>query len=49
MLQGDADPGCAEKASVFTPTPGGIGPITVAKVFENLVTLYNLTHRREEF
>jgi len=39
VLKGDADPACAEKARVFTPTPGGIGPITVAKLFENLLTL----------
>jgi methylenetetrahydrofolate dehydrogenase (NADP+)/methenyltetrahydrofolate cyclohydrolase len=39
---GDADPACAAKATIFTPTPGGIGPITVAKVFENLFTLHGL-------
>lgn len=38
-LAGDADPRCAEKAALFTPTPGGIGPITVAMVFKNLLTL----------
>ncbi len=38
-LAGDADPACAEKASLFTPVPGGIGPIAVAKVLENLLTL----------
>jgi methylenetetrahydrofolate dehydrogenase (NADP+)/methenyltetrahydrofolate cyclohydrolase len=42
VVRGDADPACAEKARVFTPTPGGIGPITVAKVFENLFTLTDL-------
>ncbi len=39
VLVGDADPACAEKASVFTPVPGGIGPITVAILLRNLVTL----------
>lgn len=39
VLKGDADPACAEKASVFTPVPGGIGPITVAVLLENLVEL----------
>jgi methylenetetrahydrofolate dehydrogenase (NADP+)/methenyltetrahydrofolate cyclohydrolase len=39
---GDASPECADKASVFTPTPGGVGPITVAKLFENLVALDDL-------
>lgn len=38
-LRGDADPRCAEKASVFTPVPGGIGPITVAILLRNLVIL----------
>ena|SRR3989338_3668634 len=38
-LAGDADPRCAEKASVFTPVPGGIGPITVAMLFKNLAEL----------
>lgn len=36
---GDADPACAEKASLFTPVPGGIGPMTVALLFKNLITL----------
>jgi methylenetetrahydrofolate dehydrogenase (NADP+)/methenyltetrahydrofolate cyclohydrolase len=34
---GDVDPLCAEKCNIFTPTPGGIGPITVALLFRNLV------------
>lgn len=38
-LSGDADPRCAEVASVFTPVPGGIGPIAVAMIFKNLFTL----------
>ncbi len=46
VLKGDADPACAEKARIFTPTPGGIGPITVAKVFENLLTLMELKEKR---
>ncbi len=36
---GDADPACAIKASLFTPVPGGIGPIAVAMLFKNLLTL----------
>jgi len=39
MLVGDAHPSCAEKATVFTPVPGGIGPITVAVLLRNLVVL----------
>ncbi len=38
-LSGDADPACAEVASVFTPVPGGIGPISVAMIFKNLFEL----------
>lgn len=35
-IKGDADPSCADIASVFTPVPGGIGPIAVAMIFKNL-------------
>ena len=38
-LAGDADPACAQVASVFTPVPGGIGPIAVAMIFKNLFDL----------
>jgi len=38
-LKGDADPACAAKCSMFTPVPGGVGPIAVACLFENAVTL----------
>lgn len=38
-LVGDADPACAAQASIFTPVPGGIGPIAVVKIFENLYAL----------
>lgn len=38
-VRGDADPACVEKASVFTPVPGGVGPIAVACIFKNLFDL----------
>jgi len=38
-LKGDAHPDCARKASLMTPVPGGIGPITVAILLRNLVRL----------
>ncbi len=38
-LKGDAHPDCTQKASLFTPVPGGIGPITVAVLLRNLVQL----------
>ncbi len=39
QVVGDADPSCVQKCSLFTPVPGGVGPITVAKIFENLQEL----------
>ncbi len=39
VLVGDADPKVAEKASLFTPVPGGIGPLTIAILFDNLLKL----------
>jgi methylenetetrahydrofolate dehydrogenase (NADP+)/methenyltetrahydrofolate cyclohydrolase len=44
-VSGDADPACAERASLFTPVPGGIGPITVVMIFKNLFEL-NKNHVR---
>ena len=38
-ILGDADPACAEIASVFTPVPGGVGPVAVAMIFRNLLEL----------
>jgi methylenetetrahydrofolate dehydrogenase (NADP+)/methenyltetrahydrofolate cyclohydrolase len=38
-IVGDIDPLCAEKSALFTPVPGGIGPLAVACLFENVVTL----------
>lgn len=35
-IVGDCHPNCAEKASLFSTTPGGIGPITVACLFAGL-------------
>jgi len=39
QMVGDADPACAQRASVFTPVPGGMGPIAVACLFRNVVSL----------
>ncbi|MBI2452982.1 MAG: hypothetical protein HYV55_02025 [Parcubacteria group bacterium] len=38
-IVGDAVPEVAEKCSLFTPVPGGIGPVTVAVLFQNLFAL----------
>jgi methylenetetrahydrofolate dehydrogenase (NADP+)/methenyltetrahydrofolate cyclohydrolase len=37
-LAGDVHPEVAELASLFTPVPGGIGPITVAVLLRNCIT-----------
>ncbi|MDO8561832.1 MAG: bifunctional 5,10-methylenetetrahydrofolate dehydrogenase/5,10-methenyltetrahydrofolate cyclohydrolase [bacterium] len=38
-IAGDADPACAQIAGVFTPVPGGVGPVAVAMIFKNLLEL----------
>jgi methylenetetrahydrofolate dehydrogenase (NADP+) / methenyltetrahydrofolate cyclohydrolase len=38
-LAGDVLSEVSKKASLFTPVPGGVGPITVAMLFKNLVLL----------
>ncbi|MEK7530363.1 MAG: bifunctional 5,10-methylenetetrahydrofolate dehydrogenase/5,10-methenyltetrahydrofolate cyclohydrolase [Patescibacteria group bacterium] len=40
---GDADPACAHKASLFTPVPGGVGPVAVTEIFANLFDLKSKT------
>jgi methylenetetrahydrofolate dehydrogenase (NADP+) / methenyltetrahydrofolate cyclohydrolase len=44
-LVGDADPAVAAKAALFTPVPGGIGPVTVAILLRNVLYLA-LEHRK---
>lgn len=34
--KGDFDPAVARKAGFFTPVPGGVGPVTIACLYENL-------------
>lgn len=36
-LAGDCDPSCKEAASIMTPVPGGVGPLTVACLFKNII------------
>lgn len=38
-IMGDMDPEIAKKASFFVPVPGGVGPLTVAMLFSNVVVL----------
>lgn len=37
---GDSAPDVGRKAGFITPVPGGVGPLTVAYLFENLLSLY---------
>jgi len=37
---GDVDPAAAERASLFTPVPGGTGPVTAAMLMRNTLALY---------
>ncbi len=39
-LVGDVDPTVAEVAGLFTPVPGGTGPVTNAMMLRNALTLY---------
>lgn len=39
VISGDISPDCLDKASLLSPVPGGVGPITVAVLFRNV--LYN--------
>ncbi len=41
-IEGDVAKEAYTKASYYTPVPGGIGPITIACLFKNLLTLIEL-------
>ena len=43
-IAGDAEASCADVASIFTPVPGGVGPIAVAMIFKNLFVLAEKSH-----
>ncbi len=43
-VMGDADPACAEAARIFTPVPGGVGPVAVSMIFKNLLELARQAH-----
>lgn len=43
LLCGDVDfEGVSKKASLITPVPGGVGPMTVASLLKNVVKAYNV-------
>jgi methylenetetrahydrofolate dehydrogenase (NADP+) / methenyltetrahydrofolate cyclohydrolase len=43
-LVGDVDPGAAERASLITPVPGGVGPMTIAMLLSNAVKAAQARH-----
>jgi len=45
QIKGDVNPTVAGKASLITPVPGGVGPITVAVLFRNLIELVKTLER----
>jgi methylenetetrahydrofolate dehydrogenase (NADP+) / methenyltetrahydrofolate cyclohydrolase len=44
-LRGDVDPAAADRASLLTPVPGGVGPMTVAMLLRNAIRAAR--HRRQ--
>jgi methylenetetrahydrofolate dehydrogenase (NADP+)/methenyltetrahydrofolate cyclohydrolase len=36
-VRGDVDPAVAERAALYTPVPGGVGPMTIAMLLRNTV------------
>lgn len=41
---GDVHPDCATRVALFTPVPGGVGPLAVVMLFKNLVLLADQRH-----
>ncbi len=41
-LCGDIDFSCSEKASLITPVPGGVGPMTITMLMKNCLTAYKI-------
>lgn len=39
VIVGDVHPEVVDRATLFTPVPGGIGPITIAVLLDNVLTL----------
>jgi methylenetetrahydrofolate dehydrogenase (NADP+)/methenyltetrahydrofolate cyclohydrolase len=37
VVVGDLDPSCFERVQSYSPVPGGIGPLTIAVLFKNLL------------
>jgi methylenetetrahydrofolate dehydrogenase (NADP+)/methenyltetrahydrofolate cyclohydrolase len=45
-LKGDVDPAVEKKARFLTPVPGGIGPLTVVKLLENVLLSWKFQDTR---
>jgi len=45
-LMGDVNPQCKEFASLMTPVPGGIGPLTIAHLCRNTLNAFLFRHER---
>jgi len=46
-LKGDVDfEGVSKKASLITPVPGGVGPMTVAMLMQNTIACYRNRHKK---
>lgn len=43
-LVGDVEPSVQQKASAYTPVPGGVGPMTVAMLLHNTLLSYQRRH-----
>ena len=44
-LYGDVNPNVSEKCSYLTPVPGGVGPLTIAMLANNLLKAYEIQGR----
>lgn len=45
IVYGDATRSAQMKAAAFTPVPGGVGPVTIACMLENVVEAYTNIHK----
>lgn len=43
-IVGDCTQEAYQKASLYTPVPGGVGPMTIASLLENTLQIYEATH-----
>lgn len=46
-VYGDVNPNVDEHINYRSPVPGGVGPMTIAMLLKNTLTLYNLNHSKK--